>query len=94
MATTKFLDAKYGLSVNGSNFADANRNITSGTVNNVTITAPANSATLTIADAKTLTVSNTLQFTGTDASSVAFGAGGTVAYTGNKLSVFAATSSS
>ena len=34
-----------------------------------------------------------MTFTGTDASSVAFGAGGTVAYTANKLSVFAATSS-
>jgi len=35
-----------------------------------------------------------LTFTGTDASSVAFGAGGTVVYTSNKLSVHAATSSS
>lgn len=34
-----------------------------------------------IASAKKLTVSNTLTFTGTDSSSVAFGAGGTVAYT-------------
>ena len=58
------------------------------------ITAPANSATLTIADGKTLTASNTLTFTGTDSSSVAFGAGGTVAYTANKLNVFAATTSS
>ena len=51
-------------------------------VNKVTITAPATSATLTIADGKTLTASNTLTFTGTDSSSVAFGAGGTVAYLG------------
>ena len=65
-------------------------------VNKVAITAPATSATLTIADGKTLTanasltlggtdgktltVSNTLTFTGTDSSSVAFGAGGTVEY--------------
>jgi hypothetical protein len=63
-------------------------------INKVTITAPATSATLTIADGKTLTASNTLTFTGTDSSSVAFGGGGTVAYTSNKLSVFAATSSS
>jgi hypothetical protein len=63
-------------------------------VNKVAITAPATSATLTIADGKTLTASNTLTFTGTDASSVALGAGGTVAYTANKLSAFAATSSS
>jgi hypothetical protein len=63
-------------------------------VNKVAITAPATSATLTIANGKTLTASNTLTFTGTDASSVAFGTGGTVAYTANKLSVFAATTSS
>jgi hypothetical protein len=63
-------------------------------INKVAITTPATSATLTIADGKTLTASNTLTFTGTDSSSVAFGGGGTVAYTANKLSVFAATSSS
>jgi hypothetical protein len=62
-------------------------------INKVAITAPASSATLTLADGKTLTVSNTLTFTGTDSSSVAFGAGGTVAYTANKLSAFAATTS-
>lgn len=50
-------------------------------INKVAITAPATSATLTIADGKTLTASNTLTFTGTDSSSVAFGAGGTVVYT-------------
>jgi hypothetical protein len=64
------------------------------TINKVTITAPATGSTLTIANGKTLSVSNTLTFTGTDSSSVAFGGGGTVAYTANKLSVFAATSSS
>ena len=63
-------------------------------INKVAITAPATSATLTIADGKTLTASNTLTFTGTDSSSVAFGTGGTVAYTANKLSAFASTSSS
>lgn len=63
-------------------------------VNKVAITAPATSATLTIADGKTLTASNTLTFTGTDSSSVAFGAGGTVAYTGTALSQFASTTSS
>ena len=67
---------------------------TATSINKVAITAPATSATLTIADGKTLTASNTLTFTGTDASSVAFGAGGTVAYVANKLSVFAATTSS
>ena len=49
--------------------------------------------TLTIAAGKTLTASNTLTFTGTDSSSVAFGTGGTVTYTSNNLSVFAATTS-
>lgn len=66
---------------------------TATSINKVAITAPATSATLTIADGKTLTASNTLTFTGTDSSSVAFGAGGTAAYTGNKLSAFAATTS-
>jgi hypothetical protein len=54
-------------------------------VNKLTITAPATGSTLTIADGKTLTASNTLTFTGTDASSVAFGAGGTVLYSGGAL---------
>jgi hypothetical protein len=49
-------------------------------VNKVALTAPATAATLTIADGKTLTASNTLTLTGTDSSSVAFGAGGTVQY--------------
>jgi hypothetical protein len=55
-------------------------------INRVAITAPASSATLTIANGKTLTASNTLTFTGTDSSSVAFGTGGTiqaVAYSGS-----------
>jgi hypothetical protein len=67
--------------------------INAGSFNKLTITAPATSATLTVANGKTLTASNTLTFTGTDASSIAFGTGGTVAYTANKLSVFAATTS-
>lgn len=49
-------------------------------VNKVAITEPATGSTLTIADGKTLTASNTLTFTGTDSSSVAFGTGGTVVY--------------
>lgn len=61
------------------------------TVNNLTITS--STGTLTIAAAKTLTCSNTLTFAGTDGSTVTLGAGGTVAYTANKLSVFAATTS-
>jgi hypothetical protein len=66
---------------------------TATTINKVTITAPATGSTITIADGKILTISNTLTFTGTDSSSVAFSAGGTVAYVANNLSVFAATTS-
>lgn len=51
---------------------------TASSVNNLTITS--SSGTLTIAAAKVLTFSNTLTFTGTDGSSVAFGTGGTVVY--------------
>ncbi len=67
---------------------------TATSVNKVAITAPATGSTLTVADGKTLTASNTLTLTGTDASSVAFGTGGTVAYVADKLSAFAATTSS
>lgn len=49
-------------------------------INGLIITST--TGTLTITAAKTLSVSNTLTFTGTDASSVAFGTGGTVAYVG------------
>lgn len=66
---------------------------TATSINKVAITAPATGSTLTIADGKTLAASNTLTLTGTDGSSVAFGAGGTVTYTSNNLSVFAATTS-
>jgi len=65
--------------------------LTNKTVNGLTITS--STGTLSITNLKTLTVSNTLTLTGTDSASVAFGAGGTVAYTSDKLSVFAATSS-
>ena len=66
---------------------------TATTINKVTITAPSSNATLTIAEGKTATISNTLTFTGNDASTVTFGGGGTVAYTANKLSAFASTTS-
>ncbi len=58
---------------------------TATSINKVLVTAPATSATLTIADGKTLTANNTLTFTGTDTSSVAFGSGGTVLYNGGAL---------
>ena len=69
---------------------------TTGSITNATyegLTITTTTGTLTITDAKTLTVSNILTFTGTDSSTVAFGAGGTVTYTTDKLSVFAATTS-
>lgn len=52
---------------------------TATSINGLTITS--STGTLTVTNLKTLSVSNTLTLTGTDASSVAFGAGGTVAYT-------------
>lgn len=48
------------------------------TINNVAITAPATGSTLTIADGKTFTASNTLTFAGTDSSTLNIGAGGTL----------------
>ncbi len=55
---------------------------TATSINKVLITAPASSATLTIANLKGLTVSNTLTLTGTDGATVNFGAGGTMLTTG------------
>jgi hypothetical protein len=55
---------------------------TATSINKMAITAPATSSTLAVADGKTLTASNTLTFTGTDTSSVNFGTGGTVLYSG------------
>lgn len=51
---------------------------TATSVNKVAITAPATSATLTIADGKTATISNTLTLTGTDGSSLNVGGGGSL----------------
>lgn len=65
--------------------------LTGKTVNGLTITT--STGTLTVGNGKTATVNNTLTFTGTDASSIAFGTGGTAAYTSNNLSAFAATTS-
>jgi hypothetical protein len=53
---------------------------TATSINGLALTT--STGTLTIANGKTLTLSNTLTFTGTDSSSVAFGAGGTVLYSG------------
>lgn len=51
---------------------------TATSVNKVAVTAPATSATLTIADGKTLTSSNTLTLAGTDGSTLNVGTGGTL----------------
>lgn len=67
---------------------------TATSINKVAITAPATSATLTIANGKTLTANNTVTLSGTDGSTLTFGGGGTVAYTANNLSAFASTTSS
>lgn len=66
---------------------------TATSINKLTITAPTTSATLAIADGKTATISNTLTFSGTDASTITFGSGGAVAYTGATLAQFASTTS-
>ena len=62
---------------------------TATTINKVTFTAPATGSTLTIADGKTATISNTLTFSGTDSSSVALGGGGTVLYAGTSQNLTA-----
>lgn len=51
---------------------------TATTINKITITQPASGSTLTIVDGKTLTISNTLTFAGTDISTLNIGAGGTL----------------
>jgi hypothetical protein len=48
------------------------------TVNKVAITAPATGSTLTIADGKTFTASNSITIAGTDGSTLNVGAGGTL----------------
>jgi hypothetical protein len=57
--------------------------------NGLTITT--STGTLTITNGKTASFSNTLTFTGTDSSSVAFGTGGTVAYANATVTLSAST---
>lgn len=52
--------------------ADTTGDITGGAYNKVTITAPATSATLTIANGKTLTANNSLTLSGTDGTTMTF----------------------
>lgn len=66
---------------------------TATTINKYTFTTPAAAATLTIANGKTLTAANSVTLQGNDGISVSLGAGGTVAYIANNLSVFAPTTS-
>jgi hypothetical protein len=47
-------------------------------LNKITITAPANGATLTLTDGKTLSVSNTITITANDGATLAIGGGGTL----------------
>lgn len=61
---------------------------TATSINKLVITAPATAATLTIADGKTFTVSNTMSFVSTDGANVDFGAGGTVLYTTGGMNWF------
>ena len=72
--------------------ADTTGDITAGKYNGLTVSTT--TGTLTIANGKTLAADNTLTFTGTDSSTVGFGAGGTVAYTGGTLAQFSSTTSS
>ena len=51
---------------------------TATSINKLTLTAPATAATLTIADGKTLTANNSLTLSGTDASTLNIGTGGTL----------------
>jgi hypothetical protein len=77
-----------GVSGSGAITTSGNITITLGaitptSVNGLTINTT--TGVLAIANAKTLTLSNSLTFTGTDTSSVAFGTGGTVLYSGGAL---------
>jgi hypothetical protein len=62
--------------------ADTTGNITGGSYNKVTITAPATGSTLTIADGKTLTANASLTLAGTDSTTMTFpGTNATIART-------------
>jgi hypothetical protein len=74
----------------------SNGALTATTVNKLTLTAPATSATLTLANGSSLITSgaNSLTFTTTTTTNVTLPSAGTLTTTGNKLNVFASTSSS
>jgi len=67
---------------------------TASTINKITFTQPATGATVTIADNKTFTSSNTLTLAGTDGSTLTIGTGGTLgtaAYTDSSAYLTTAT---
>ena len=70
--TTSGLLAHTGRATISTNLAVTGNTTLSGTVNKVTITAPATGSTLTIADGKTLTTSNSLTLAGTDSTTMTF----------------------
>ncbi len=55
---------------------------TATSINKVAFTAPSASATITVADGKTLTCNNSLTLSATDGATIVFGVGGTVSYAG------------
>jgi hypothetical protein len=62
----------------------------SGSVNKITMTAPTNGSTLTLADGKTVTLNSTLTFTGTDGTTFTFPSSttnlvGNITFTANRL---------
>ena len=64
----------FAAGTNGTEFTvSSTGNLIGGSYNKVTITTPTNSATLTIADQKTLTVNNSLTFSGADSKTINFG---------------------
>jgi len=56
--------------INGNGSSAFTGAVTAPSINKVSITAPATAATLTIADGKTLTVNNSIAFTGTDGTNI------------------------
>jgi hypothetical protein len=67
---------------------------TATTVNKVTITAPATNSTLTVADGKTLTASNSLTFAGTDGKTLTLNNSLTLAGTDATVMTFPSTTAS
>ena len=71
--------------------ADTTGDITGGKYNGLTVSTT--TGTLTVANGKTLATDNSVTFVGTDSSTVNYGTGGTIAYTGGTLAQFASTTS-